>query len=66
MVITLDDKKIAPIFKDEFNSNKEKLKEFIENMLLNIKDYKHFDYDFDEEHLQAFSNMSAENIEDWK
>ena len=65
MTITLDDKKIASIFKEEFNSNTEKLKQFIENMLLNIKENQNFNYDFDEKHLQSFMSMSAENIEDW-
>jgi len=36
MIIRLDDKKIVSIFKEEFNSNKEKLKQFIEN----IEDWK--------------------------
>jgi len=65
MTITLDDKKISSIFEEEFHSNKEKFRQFIENMLLNIKDYQNFNYDFDEKEVEALSCMSVENIEDW-
>ena len=65
MTITLNDSKIENIFKTEFNSNKDKLKEFVENILLNFNEYKNFNYNFDKNHLEAFSNMSVENVEEW-
>ena len=65
MIITLDDSKIETIFKNEFHSNKEKLKQFIESMLLNLKETNNFHYDFDDKHLESFSYNSIENIDDW-
>ena len=65
MIISLDDNKIDVVFKEEFDSNKEKLTQFIENVLLNVKEYKNFNYNFDESNLEAFTASSIENIPDW-
>jgi len=65
MTILLDDNKINEVFKTEFNSDKIKLKNFIENILLNIKDYKNFNYEMNNMNLNAFTNHSAENVDEW-